>query len=370
MKVLADKYLYQLEKLLPPEAKLDRYNPDLGFPEDAPQYDALLIRTVTKINPGTLPEPGNLSFIGSATAGFDHVDLDYLQDIGVSFVRSEGCNANAVAEYVITALYKWAYEQDVDLPLKKVGIIGCGNTGGRVSGYLKKLGIPAVLYDPPKAMREDHFVSSTEKEILDCDILTFHTPLTNSGSYPTHHICSEEWLKHGFSLVVNTSRGGVVDEKYLPKYQQKKVVGDYILDVWENEPLFDDDVAKSATLTTPHIAGYSKEAKWRASEIVVHSMCDFFGLNKPEISFELKPEIRGVTNKPNTFGDFLWDYSNLKEYNRAFKNLIGLPDDEKVQRFSKLRSETDTRFEFAGVVERLNKKKELPDELTVFEKET
>jgi len=369
MKILADKYLYKIKELIPANADLELYDPDDGFPKNVRLYDALLIRTVTKITPKTLSSPGKLSFIGSATAGFDHVDLDYLNDTGITFARSEGCNANAVAEYVITALYKWADERSVDLPSIKVGIVGCGNTGSRVDGYLKKLGVQTVLYDPPKAKIDDDFESSSEKELLECDILTFHVPLTESGPHPTAHICSEAWLKHKFSLIMNTSRGGVVDEEALLKSHQQGTTKDYILDVWENEPLFDDEVAQHAFLTTPHIAGYSKEAKWKASEMVVHKMCEHFGLKKPGIAFHLKPEVEIQPEAPSSFSEFLWEHSNLKEYNRTFKTLKGLPDDEKSRRFAKLRSETDTRFEFAGIIESQKEKSELPDKLTIFNKE-
>ncbi|HMB41254.1 MAG TPA: 4-phosphoerythronate dehydrogenase [Balneolaceae bacterium] len=366
MKILADKYLYKLDKLVPAWAKLDLYDPDDGLPEGVSHYDALLIRTVTKINAKTLSSPGKLSFIGSATAGFDHVDLDYLNDIGIAFARSEGCNANAVAEYVITALYKWADERDVDLPSRQVGIVGCGNTGSRVAGYLKELGVQTVLYDPPKALREKSFTSSAESDLLECDILTFHTPLRNTGSHPTVHICSEEWLKQGFSLVVNTSRGGVVDEEALFKSHQEGKTKDYILDVWENEPLFDDDVAQHAFLTTPHIAGYSKEAKWKASEMVVHKMCEHFALKKPGSSFNLHPSLSEKPAGQNSFAGFLWKYSNLKKYDRLFKPLIGLTDDEKSHRFAKLRSETDTRFEFSAIMKSYGSRSNLPDEATIF----
>ena len=188
MKVLADKYLYKIDKLVPEDAKLTLYDPDDGFPEYAKYYDALLIRTVTKITPNTLPEPGNLSFIGSATAGFDHVDLDYLAKCGIAFARSEGCNANAVAEYVITALYKWAGERGVEMPSRKVGIVGCGNTGGRVAGYLKKLGVQTVLYDPPKAQREESFTSSARKRPLevrypDVSYTSYEFRQPSNGSY-------------------------------------------------------------------------------------------------------------------------------------------------------------------------------------------
>ena len=366
MKILADKYLYELEKLVPAGASLDLYDPDDGFPEDAKRYDALLIRTVTKINAKTLSSPGKLSFIGSATAGFDHVDLDYLAKCGIAFARSEGCNANAVAEYVITALYKWADERGMEMPSRKVGVVGCGNTGGRVAGYLKKMGVQTVLYDPPKAQREESFTSSAVSDLLKCDILTFHTPLTNSGCHPTVHICSEDWLEHGFSLVVNTSRGGVVDEEALLKSHQEEITKDYILDVWENEPLFNDEVAKKAFLTTPHIAGYSKEAKWKASKMVVHKLCDHFGLKKPESSFNLQPSVVEKTNEYNSFAGFLWQHSNLKDYDSSLKSLIGLLDNEKSRRFAKLRSETNTRFEFSGIVESYNSKSDIPDEASIF----
>jgi erythronate-4-phosphate dehydrogenase len=368
MKILADKYLYKLKELIPADADLELYDPDDGFPEHANRYDALLIRTVTKINEQTLPKPGNLAFIGSATAGFDHVDIDYLNKMGVTFARSEGCNANAVAEYVITALYKWADKRGVDLSSKKVGIAGCGNTGGRVSGYLKKLGVQTVLYDPPKANIDEDFESSSEKELLECDILTFHVPLMDSGPYATAHMCSEEWLKHGFSLIVNTSRGGVVDERALLKSYQQGTTEDYILDVWENEPLFDDEVAQNAFLTTPHIAGYSKEAKWKASEMVVYAMCEHFGLKKTGHSFHLHPSVRKKLKGQSSFKDFLWQHSNLKKYNSAFKNLIELTDDEKSRRFAKLRSETETRFEFSAIVQAYRNNTDLPNEVSVFMK--
>ena len=367
MKILADKYLYKLNKLIPEDTELALYDPDDGLPKSVSHYDALLIRTVTKINAKTLSSPGNLSFIGSATAGFDHVDLDYLNDIGIAFARSEGCNANAVAEYVITALYKWSDERDVALVNRKVGIVGFGNTGSRVAGYLKKLGVQTVIYDPPKAQREGSFTSSTEIDLLKCDILTFHTPLTNSGPHPTVHICSEEWLTHGFSLIVNTSRGGVVDEEALFKSHQQGTTKDYILDVWEGEPLFNDEVAQHAFLTTPHIAGYSKEAKWKASEMVVHKMCEHFALKKPDSSFNLYPSVSEKPAGQNSFAGFLWKYSNLKKYNRLFKPLVGLTDGEKSLRFAKLRSETDTRFEFSAMMKSYGSSSDLPDEASIFQ---
>ena len=361
MKVLADKFLYKLDVLLPDKAELSLFDPSDGFPADAPQFDALLIRTVTHITPETLPEAGNLKFIGSATAGFDHVDLDHLNSLGIAFARSEGCNANAVGEYVITVLAKWAQERGVELREKKVGVVGCGNTGGRVLDYLKKLGIAAAAYDPPKAGLEPEFTSCSLDELLACDILTFHTPLTYSGDHPTFHMCGSEWLAHGFELVINTARGGVVDETALMNASKSGSVRDFILDVWEGEPVFWDDAARKAFIATPHIAGYSKQAKWRASELVINEMCQFFGLSQSRS--ENKPELLNIEinfDEKMALADFVWENSNIRYYDKNLRKLIRLEEDEKARKFAKLRSETETKVEFREIVKRFEK---VPEEL-------
>src|SRR5690625_7085896 len=101
----------------------------------------MLIRTVTPIHPDTLPAAGNLKFIGTATAGYDHVDIAHLKSLGIHFSRSAGCNSNAVAEYIITALHHWAEVAEENLQEKKIGIAGMGYTGSGVARYLEKLGI-------------------------------------------------------------------------------------------------------------------------------------------------------------------------------------------------------------------------------------
>ncbi len=367
IKILADQYLYKLDEMMPAEVELVRYNPDEGFPEKAVEFDALLIRTVTKINSETLPEAGRLKFIGSATAGFDHVDQVYLENLGINFERSEGCNANAVGEYVITVLHRWAQVQKADLHSKKIGIVGCGNTGSSVVHYLQKLGIETVLYDPPKARRESGFSSAGLEELLSCDILTFHTPLSRSGIHPTFHLCSEQWLGRGFDLIINTARGGVVDEQALLKAQSDGLVRDYILDVWEGEPVFGDDTGRNAFISTPHIAGYSKQAKWKASEIVVKKLIRFFGLNRdlPKSSDSMTA-FSDVSGDQSSFAGFLWRHSNLKDYDYELRKLIGLDDTEKALKFARLRSETETRNEFSAMMEGSNYIAALPEEFRVF----
>lgn len=367
MKVFADKYLYALNQLIPGDFELETYDPDKGFSEGINQYDALLIRTITKLNAETLLKAGKLKFVGSATAGYDHVDVDHLKALGIEFAQSEGCNANAVAEYVLTALYRWGQLRDEQIEDLKIGVVGCGNTGGSLIGYLKKLDIEYVPYDPPKAEREENFISAELDELLSCDVLTFHTPLTKSGSYPTYHICNKKWLDHGFKLIINASRGGVVDEKALLEAKRLGLVRDFVLDVWENEPEFSDDSAYQAFIATPHIAGYSREAKWKASEIVVRKMVEFFGKQYSPPNQNEQPD-RSSLADPNelTFADFLWKNHKIDFYNQELRKLMGLLDEEKGQKFADLRSNTPTRFEFRTIIDQYSNREKLPGEIEIF----
>lgn len=397
MKLLADHYLYRLSDFIPRGVQVEYYNPEEGFPPSANGYDALLIRTVTPINPDTLPAAGNLKFIGTATAGYDHVDITHLKNLGIHFSRSAGCNSNAVAEYIITALYHWADVTGENLREKKVGITGMGHTGSGVARYLDKLGVRFAGFDPPKAQRESGFVSCTKEELLKCEILTFHVPLTCSGAHPTWHMCSSGWLDEGFDLILNAARGGVVDEKALLNAQRTGQVGDYILDVWEGEPEFRDEIADEAFIATPHIAGYSKQAKWLASKLVANQMCEFFGLEKHEASFHdtHMDELGGIEqgrshrSEPglsshqvkrsetasrssgesssgfhghkaeelrsrSEFARFLWNHHKIDLYDSGLRKMIGSAPAIKKREFSLLRSETDTRFEFASVLSELD----------------
>ncbi len=364
MKVLADKFLYKLNKFLPENVHLHLFDPSDGLPEDVSEYDSLLIRTVTRINPSTLPERGRLQFIGTATAGFDHVDSEYLKKSGIHFATSAGCNANAVGLYVSTVLLKWANVKKINLRELKAGIVGCGHTGSSVRLHLESLGVTVVCYDPPKEIREPEFRSADKDELLNCDILTFHTPLTygENEEYPTRYICSHEWLTHGFKLIINAARGEVVDENALFSAKKKGLVGDYILDVWEGEPVFSDSMAQNAFIATPHIAGYSIESKIRASKIVASQMLRFFqvetnGITKHDEEIREKQDLdnRSESAKKmaslneelelNELSGRLWKLSNIEYYDREIRCLCGLDDAVKAKLFAALRSETRLRSE-------------------------
>jgi len=366
LRIAADQYLQNIDEFLTGGVDLYRFDPSDGLPENITKYDALLIRTVTPINPQTLPETGHLKFIGTATAGTDHVDQAYLEQKGIQFSPSEGCNANAVAEYIITSLYHWAKKLNINLEEKVVGIVGCGHTGSAVIRLLKRININYIAYDPPKENREKDFVSASESELVNADILTFHTPLTDSGTHPTKHLGGNAWLNHGFDLIINASRGGVVDEGVLLELHQKGTIGNYILDVWEGEPDFSDRVAKHAFIATPHIAGYSKESKFKASEIVLKRLLSFFDLTP---NANVKPAPFNPDHfkfyPKSSFTDLLWQNNQIHYYDSELRKLIGFPSRKKTEAFAKLRSETKLRHEFKAMTGKLDSAK-VPKEFKIF----
>lgn len=310
--------------------------------------DALLIRTVTKINPETFPSlPDKLQFIGTGSAGTDHINIPYLEENGIVFANAAGCNARSVAEYVAVSILLWADTLELDITDYSVGIIGAGATGSAVRDLLEKLNIKSVLYDPPRQKREPGFTSATIEQVLSTDILTFHTPLTHSGAYPTYHWLNAEKLdSNEYSLVINASRGGVIDESALMEAKKRGRVGNFVIDVWENEPKFCDAMAREAFIKTPHIAGYSIQAKERASEIIAKALLDHFSLNKNI------PDVRPRNANPKTpsrfwsLTDVLTYFHPIRDYETRLMMLIGRQAETKAIGFSRIRTGHPLRNEF------------------------
>jgi erythronate-4-phosphate dehydrogenase len=355
--VLADKYLKNIAHSLPKNISLSLFDPDeppKRIPDDT---HALLIRTVTKINEETYPTlPDALEFVGTGSSGTDHVDKQYLQKNNIVFADAAGCNARSVAEYVAVALLLWASEHKVDPANFRAGIIGAGHTGRAVQVLLKRLDIETVAYDPPRAEREPGFTSGSLQDLLECDVLTFHTPLTKETAYPTFHWLDEEKLKeHNFKLVINASRGGVVDEEALLEAWLANSVENFVLDVWEHEPLFDDEIARRAYIKTPHIAGYSLQAKQNASKMIAEAFADHFQIESQIPELESMAQKRQPPQKFWSLTDVLTYYHPILDYETRFRMLIGRNKESKKKGFSDIRSNHRLRneFQFLNVPHRL-----------------
>ncbi|MGD8428020.1 MAG: NAD(P)-dependent oxidoreductase, partial [Balneolaceae bacterium] len=199
--VLADRYLFNIQSYLPENINLILFDPAEGLP-DISSVHALLIRTVIQINKTTLPAiPKSLEFVGTASAGTDHVDISYLESHGVQFANAVGCNARSVAEYVATALLIWSDQRQKTLTELSMGVIGVGNVGTHVIRLMNKLGVSTTAYDPPREQRDPTFSSNSLEELLATDILSFHTPLTRDGAHPTYHwLDTKKLIKQNYEL--------------------------------------------------------------------------------------------------------------------------------------------------------------------------
>ena len=214
--------------------------------------DVLFIRSTTKIDKKLL-ENSSVKLIGSATAGIDHVDIDYLESSQIRWFYSPGCNSSSVVHYVLSSI---GYLKKINVMNEDsiLGIIGCGNVGAKLRLILNKLKIKNMICDPYK---DFDYLSSME-EVSQCEVISLHTPLTFSDKYATHNMIDKYFLATSkVETIINTSRGSIVNEKDLIEASHIN----YISDVWENEPCPDTDIIKKAILATPHIAGRSYEGK-------------------------------------------------------------------------------------------------------------
>lgn len=281
LRILYDANLFGLKELMSESAvESQPYHAQVEFEKLAPHFDAAIIRTVTKIHKVSLARKGSLKWIATASAGIDHIDQDYLKQLGLPFSNAAGSNAQSVAEYVICAIARMLLENDLLWSDLCVGIIGVGHVGGRLHEILQKFGVRTFCYDPPRELREDSFKSCSIDELEHANVLSFHTPLDHSGEFPTHHLFADQnalW-DSGFLGVINTSRGGVLDENLLSRLRESGKIDHLVTDVWEREPQFDRSFRQEQFIATPHIAGYSAEAKLKASWISWQQICQHFGL--------------------------------------------------------------------------------------------
>jgi len=244
--------------------------------------DALIIRSRTQVNAQLLNNTP-VKFVGSTVVGLDHIDQTYLKQQGIHFYSAQGCNANSVAEYVITAIFAIAEKKQISLlkspvlPSKTptLGIIGVGHVGQKLQQKAETLGWKVLLNDPPRQQAEpeacEHFVSL--EEALQADFISLHTPLTFENEFATHHLINAQHLQNlaPHQILINAARGGIIDETAWIKANTQA----NIIDCWENEPQINPQLYAHADIATPHIAGHSLEAKVAGSEMVYRALCQF-----------------------------------------------------------------------------------------------
>jgi len=268
--------------------------------------DALLVRSVTPVG-AELLAGSKVRFVGTATIGFDHIDIEYLSQNNIGFASAPGSNANSAAEYVIAGLLEIGQRYGLDLEDKSIGIIGVGNVGGRVAKKAAALDMRIYLNDPPLQRQTGDAKYLHIEELFDCDFITLHTPLTFEGLDKTYHLADERFFKSLKERCVffNTSRGGVVDSIALKAAIRAGRLEAVVLDVWENEPNIDTELLEMVDISTPHIAGYSLDGKVAGMIMIYKAACEYFGVD-PRFDVEdflPEPAIPQLRVDPSAYND-------------------------------------------------------------------
>jgi len=279
VKILVDENMPYARELF---SRLGEVKPVAGRPipvDELADAQALMVRSVTRVNASLLSGTA-VKFVGTATAGTDHVDQAWLDEAGIGFSAAPGCNAIAVVEYVFSALLMLAERDGFTLKDRTVGIVGVGNVGSRLQARLEAWGMRTLLCDPPRAERGDAGdFRPLEALVREADILTFHTPLFKEGPYKTLHLADDALisaLKPG-AILINACRGAVVDNAALLTRLEAGQDLSVVLDVWEPEPDLNVELLKRVDIGTPHIAGYTLEGKARGTTQVFEAFSAFIG---------------------------------------------------------------------------------------------
>ena len=240
--------------------------------------DVLLVRSVTRVDANLLQDHP-LRFVGSATSGIDHIDRQALLDRGIGFAWAGGSNADSVVDYVLSAICQSADKLEQLLNGGVLGIVGYGHIGKRLKFRLSALGVSCKVYDPWLSAAEFPILTSLD-EVLDCDVVCLHAALTQARPWPSFHLLGTRELGQlrPDSLLINAGRGELVDSEALQQRLRQEGAPSVILDVWEGEPRVDESLLALCRFGTAHIAGYSFDAKLRATGMLYRSLCSEFDL--------------------------------------------------------------------------------------------
>ena len=328
--------------------------------------DLLALRSTTKVNRGLL-EGSRVRFVGTATIGTDHLDISYLEEVGIRWCYAPGCNANSVSEYVTSALLRTGRKHGIRLAGKTMGIIGVGNVGSRVAVKARALGMRVLLNDPPRerevlagrAVRaglEPGPFASLDRILDEADIVTLHVPLTKEGEDRTLHMVDEAFLgrlRKG-CLFLNAARGAVVKSDALAAMVRSGKLGPVVMDTWEGEPAVRPELVPLAEIATPHIAGHSFEGKVMGTVMVYREACRFLGVqpcwaHEPLMPPPIVPEIR-VEAAGREDEAILWEVVSrvydIGEDDRRFRDSMVLPEAARVREFDRQRKDYPERREF------------------------
>ena len=317
-------------------------------PEVVRDADAIVTRTRTICNEKLL-SGSSVKFIATATIGYDHIDTDYCDSVGIRWTNAPGCNSKSVEQYIASTLMVLAEKNGWNLSEKCIGVVGVGNVGSKVARICEIFGMKVLLNDPPRERAEgsDKFVS-LETIQNEADIITLHVPLNMKGEDATFHLVNNSFLNalKKKPVLINSCRGEVIETKAVKVALKSGQLSAFVCDCWENEPDLDLELLSLTEIATPHIAGYSKDGKATGTLMSVQAISKYLGLGLENwqptgIEQPLEPvfEINGagLTEQQIISKAILHTY-DIRNDDQDLRN--------NVEKFEQLRGDYPTRREF------------------------
>lgn len=357
MKIIADANLKDIEIYFSQFGELQLIPGREINAQTLTNADALLTRSVTNVDKALL-ERSNVKFVGTATSGTDHVDQVYLTSHGIAFAHAHGSNAQAVADYCLSAFLKYSRIIEPKAEKSRIGIIGLGAVGGTLARQLQAIGVEVLAYDPllTEEQRLHSIALGVEfttviEDIFDLEAVSIHTPLSFSGVHSTCNMIGLPLLDRlpKAAVLINASRGEVINESELLSFLEARPDVFSVLDVWHNEPDLNLELMALATIATPHIAGYSRRAKTLATKMLADAFNQF--LNQEAGQFSSPDELASdkLTLKASaseSVGDFVSSALPLEAWSAEFKSQI-LNSSERGAAFDQFRKSMVNRAEFS-----------------------
>lgn len=254
-------------------------------------YDALIVRSRTKVTKEVIAKAQSLKVIGRAGVGVDNIDSEATSKAGVKILNTPDALTNAVAEFTMGLMIdlsrripsadgsmkqgKWDKSKihGVELKGRIYGTIGIGRIGQRVAELASAFGMSIIANDvipiPEQLVKRLGIKVATQEEIFkNADYVDLHVPLTTETRNMVNY--SKLKLMKPAAFLINTSRGGVVSEPDLLRALDEKIIAGAALDVFEIEPLDKLELVRHQNLiATPHIAGQTAEAQTKAGTQIV-----------------------------------------------------------------------------------------------------
>ncbi len=260
------------------------------------EYEALIVRSATKVTKNIIKAGKKLKVIGRAGAGVDNIDVVTAKEKNILVMNTPGGNTNATAEHtlalILSLLRKVPYSNDTthkgkwekknikgsELSNKTLGIIGFGNVAIRLSNLVKGFDMNILTYSKSLASRQEKFPDiknvSFDELITTSDIISFHCKATPDGK----PLINKEHYKKmkPTTVIINAARGNIVDENDLNNALNNNLIAGAAIDVYSKEPAKENILFNNPkVILTPHIAASTTEASIVVAEMIANQICKF-----------------------------------------------------------------------------------------------